>query len=258
MTAIPQRRTSLPYSGPRRLDRSRPHRTSALQAVPMQARPALAAVPDPTLRPAPQVEARGFVLHVGMTEAAASAAGTSLARLATELRRHVEAVVPGAEVAAAVAIVPSGTPGADVDVVRRALGDPTAPPGLRAELVQAQAPSPAPEPERPPAVPGILIDLPRREVRLDGERVRLTHKEFELLNVLVENSGRIIGRDELLETLWKDAHEVPNERTIDVHVRRLRTKLGRLAGTVRTERGHGYRFTEHPDVAFWPAPEYCI
>jgi DNA-binding response OmpR family regulator len=51
---------------------------------------------------------------------------------------------------------------------------------------------------------------------------------------------------------------VPNERTIDVHIRRLRSKLGRLANTVRTVRGQGYRFYEHPEVVVWAAPEYSI
>ena len=70
--------------------------------------------------------------------------------------------------------------------------------------------------------------------------------------------GSLIGRDELLEGLWRNAEEVPNERTIDVHIRRLRSKLGRLANTVRTVRGQGYRFYEHPEVIVWAAPEYSI
>ena len=52
--------------------------------------------------------------------------------------------------------------------------------------------------------------------------------------------------------------EHPHERTIDVHIRRLRSKLGRLSGTVRTVRGQGYRFFEHPEVVVWAAPEYSI
>ena len=104
----------------------------------------------------------------------------------------------------------------------------------------------------------MLIDLARREVLLDGEPLNLTYKEFELLNYLVENGGRTVNREELLETLWDDTEEVPNERTIDVHIRRLRAKLGRLSGTVRTVRGQGYRFYEHPEVVVWAAPEYSI
>ena len=67
-----------------------------------------------------------------------------------------------------------------------------------------------------------------------------------------------VGREELLEALWHNADEVPNERTIDVHIRRLRAKLGRLANTVRTVRGQGYRFYDHPEVVVWAAPEYSI
>ena len=69
---------------------------------------------------------------------------------------------------------------------------------------------------------------------------------------------RSVGRHELLHSLWRDSEEVPNERTIDVHIRRLRSKLGRLANTVRTVRGQGYRFYEHPEVVVWAAPEYSI
>ena len=105
---------------------------------------------------------------------------------------------------------------------------------------------------------GVLIDLSRREVMLDGSVLNLTYKEFELLNYLVENGSRTVGRTELISSLWSDADETPNERTIDVHIRRLRSKLGRLANTVRTVRGQGYRFYDHPEVIVWAAPEYSI
>ncbi|WP_047692416.1 winged helix-turn-helix domain-containing protein, partial [Kocuria sp. ZOR0020] len=105
---------------------------------------------------------------------------------------------------------------------------------------------------------GVLIDLSRREVLLDGDVLNLTYKEFELLNYLVENGARTVGRGELIGNLWSGAEDVPNERTIDVHIRRLRSKLGRLANTVRTVRGQGYRFYDHPEVVVWAAPEYSI
>ncbi|REE05088.1 winged helix-turn-helix domain-containing protein [Citricoccus nitrophenolicus] len=200
---------------------------------------------------ATETEARGFVIYVGMDESAASAAGTSLTRLANELRHYVESLVPGSQSAAAVAIAPAGAPGSDLEVVRQVLGDPTIQQGIRPDLLQAPAPVSTRQ-------PGVLIDLARREVQLDGEGLNLTYKEFELLNYLVENGGRTVGRDELLESLWRNSDEVPNERTIDVHIRRLRSKLGRLSGTVRTVRGQGYRFYEHPEVVVWAAPEYSI
>jgi DNA-binding winged helix-turn-helix (wHTH) protein len=226
--------------------------------APAEAAPRTAPMPvlAPSGVPGPQAvatetEARGFVIYVGMDESAASAAGTSLTRLANELRHYVESLVPGSQSAAAVAIAPAGAPGSDLEVVRQVLGDPTIQQGTRPDLLQAPAPVSTRQ-------PGVLIDLARREVQLDGEGLNLTYKEFELLNYLVENGGRTVGREELLESLWKNSDEVPNERTIDVHIRRLRSKLGRLSGTVRTVRGQGYRFYEHPEVVVWAAPEYSI
>ena len=82
------------------------------------------------------------------------------------------------------------------------------------------------------------------------DRSSLTFKEFELLQYLVLREGRTIERTELVSSLWShaDGDEVPGERTIDVHVRRLRAKLGRYEDIVRTVRGIGYRFDRHADV----------
>ncbi|WP_309080800.1 winged helix-turn-helix domain-containing protein [Zhihengliuella sp.] len=194
-------------------------------------------------------QARGFVLYVGLDEAAAQDAGTSLGKLATQVRAFLQTLAPDAKTHAAVALAPADATGDSLDVVRQALGDPTVSRRPRGEQRPQQA---APRPS------GVLIDLSRREVHLDGESLNLTYKEFELLNYLVENGTRTVGRDELLVNLWRNAEEVPNERTIDVHIRRLRSKLGRLANTVRTVRGQGYRFYEHPEVVVWAAPEYSI
>lgn len=195
--------------------------------------------------------ARGFVLYMGIDEETAAAAGTSIAKLAQEIRAYAQSLVSGAESYAAVAVAPAGTPGSALDVVRSTFGDPTVNTRQRTE-------TPRPQQPQEPRPSGVLIDLARREVHLDGESLNLTFKEFELLNYLVENGTRTVGRDELLEGLWRNAEEVPNERTIDVHIRRLRSKLGRLANTVRTVRGQGYRFYEHPEVVVWAAPEYSI
>lgn len=197
--------------------------------------------------------ARGFVIYVGLDEDTAAANGTSLTKLAQEMRAHVQTLCPGAQSHAAVALAPSDAAGADIDVVRQALGDPTVARRLRTEPA-----APAPQVQAAPRPSGVLIDLSRREVHLDGDTLNLTFKEFELLNYLVENATRTVGREELLSGLWRNAEEVPNERTIDVHIRRLRSKLGRLANTVRTVRGQGYRFYEHPEVVVWAAPEYSI
>ena len=232
-----------------------PNSYGQLRAVP--AAPATA--PTPVITPGPAGTerlaaadnvARGFVLYMGIDEDTAAAAGTSIAKLAQEIRAYAQSLVSGAESYAAVAVAPASAPGSALDVVRSTFGDPTAGPRQRTEAARPQ-----PQDTRPS---GVLIDLARREVHLDGESLNLTFKEFELLNYLVENGTRTVGRDELLEGLWRNAEEVPNERTIDVHIRRLRSKLGRLANTVRTVRGQGYRFYEHPEVVVWAAPEYSI
>jgi len=221
------------------------------ESAPMTAPTPVVAGPN-TVRPvANENVARGFVLYMGIDEETAAAAGTSIAKLAQEIRAYAQSLVSGAESYAAVAVAPASTPGSALDVVRSTFGDPTVNARQRTEtarLQQSQDPRPS----------GVLIDLARREVHLDGESLNLTFKEFELLNYLVENGTRTVGRDELLEGLWRNAEEVPNERTIDVHIRRLRSKLGRLANTVRTVRGQGYRFYEHPEVVVWAAPEYSI
>ena len=196
--------------------------------------------------------ARGFVLYLGLDEETAAANGTSLTKLVQDIRAYAQSLVPCAQSYAAVALAPADAPGSDIDVVRNALGDPTAAARVRAEAARAAQQPQAPRPT------GVLIDLSRREVHLDGDTLNLTFKEFELLNYLVENGSRTVAREELLSRLWRNAEEVPNERTIDVHIRRLRSKLGRLANTVRTVRGQGYRFYEHPEVVVWAAPEYSI
>ncbi|MFF2298706.1 winged helix-turn-helix domain-containing protein [Arthrobacter sp. NPDC058127] len=222
------------------------------EASPMTAPTPVLAPADRSIRPvANDNVARGFVLYMGIDEDTAAAAGTSIAKLAQEIRAYAQSLVSGAESYAAVAVAPASAPGSALDVVRSTFGDPTVGNRQRSEALR-------PQPAQEARPSGVLIDLARREVHLDGESLNLTFKEFELLNYLVENGTRTVGRDELLEGLWRNAEEVPNERTIDVHIRRLRSKLGRLANTVRTVRGQGYRFYEHPEVIVWAAPEYSI
>jgi DNA-binding response OmpR family regulator len=108
----------------------------------------------------------------------------------------------------------------------------------------------APEEEQDRARDGVVVDLSRKRVLLDNQAANLTYKEFELLQYLVLREGRTIERAELIASLWSAGdEEVPNERTIDVHVRRLRSKLGDYEDIVRTVRGVGYRFDRHADVS---------
>lgn len=207
--------------------------------------------PAPRIRAVPEgTQARGFVLYVGIDEAKAHAAGTSLHRIVEALKALTGDLAPSAETYAAVAIAPEGAGGRDVDVVRLALQDPSA---------LAKHRDTAEDLDRAPG--GVVVDISRKRVILDNETASLTYKEFELLQYLVLREGRTIERAELISSLWTaaDEEDAPNERTIDVHVRRLRAKLGRYEDIVRTVRGAGYRFDRHADVsirqASTPSPD---
>ena len=83
----------------------------------------------------------------------------------------------------------------------------------------------------------------RHEVHVDGKPVTLTYKEFMLLQLLVENRGLVLTREILLDRIWGLGSECEN-RTLDVHIRTLRAKLGNAGSLIQTVRGVGYRFTE--------------
>ncbi len=214
-------------------------RPTAPQAPLRAAAPA--APTTPKIRAVPTgTEARGFVLYVGVDEAKAIAAGTDLGAIVEALKKLTAELVPDSETYAAVALAPQGAGGRDVDVVRLALQDPAA-------LAKHRQHS---EEEEVKPRSGIVVDLSRKRVTLDDETAQLTYKEFELLQYLVLREGRTIDRAELISSLWTAGDDdAPNERTIDVHVRRLRSKLGAYEEIVRTVRGVGYRFDRHADVA---------
>lgn len=198
--------------------------------------PTTAAVTTPAApeRPAAlaTTEARGFALYVGLDEVKAATDGVSLSTLVNALKQVLTDLAPSAQTHAAVALSPRDAGGNDLNIVRRALRDPG--------LVRTQIA----EPET-----SVIIDLTRKTVDIDGINVNLTFKEFELLEYLLSHEGETVHRVELLNTIWDESDtDRPNERTIDVHVRRLRSKLGEYSQIVRTVRGIGYRFDEHADV----------
>ena len=90
------------------------------------------------------------------------------------------------------------------------------------------------------SVGGISLDTKKHEVKVDGEQVVLTLKEFELLEKLIRNQGIVLTRDQLLTEIW--GYDFDGEtRTVDVHIRTLRQKLGEQGSLVKTVRGVGYR-----------------
>lgn len=88
----------------------------------------------------------------------------------------------------------------------------------------------------------IVVDLEAKRVTVDGRELALTPTEFRLLACLMERRGRTQSRRALLEAVWETTAEIET-RTVDMHVRRLRAKLGGPAGSlIETVRGFGYRF----------------
>jgi DNA-binding response OmpR family regulator len=91
---------------------------------------------------------------------------------------------------------------------------------------------------------GLVLDTARHDVTVDGRPVQLTHVEFRLLETLLAADGRVLSRDQLLDAVWGEDQAEVLDRTIDVHVRRLRDKLGDDPDAPRwvaTVRGSGYR-----------------
>nr|WP_269778560.1 response regulator transcription factor [Microlunatus antarcticus] len=91
---------------------------------------------------------------------------------------------------------------------------------------------------------GVRMDVERHEVAVDGQPVRLALKEFELLEMLLRNAGRVMTRGQLIDRIW-GADYVGDTKTLDVHVKRLRAKLETDPGNpehLLTVRGLGYKF----------------
>lgn len=89
----------------------------------------------------------------------------------------------------------------------------------------------------------LSIDFADMRVVCDGENVKLTRKEFALLTHLIKNTGRVATRQNLLDNVWGYSY-FGDTRTLDVHIRRLRQKLGDCGSCIETVVGVGYRFIE--------------
>ena len=89
----------------------------------------------------------------------------------------------------------------------------------------------------------MVADFDAVSVAVDGQAVRLTRREFELLRYLVQNKNRVVSRDRLLESVW-GYDRLVETRSVDVHVGRLRGKLGSAGRQIETVVGLGYRFVD--------------
>lgn len=88
---------------------------------------------------------------------------------------------------------------------------------------------------------GLLLNLDKKSVSVDGEDVPFTKTEFELLRLLLEERGRVFSRQELIDRVWpKDVLVL--DRTVDVNITRMRKKIGKFAKCIVTRLGFGYYF----------------
>ena len=112
---------------------------------------------------------------------------------------------------------------------------------VRAVMRRGRADDPGP----PPIYRGrhLVADFDAVSIAVDGQQIRLTRREFELLRYLVENRNRVLSRDRLLERVW-GYDRLIETRSVDVHVGRLRGKLGAAGKQIETVVGLGYRFIE--------------
>lgn len=92
---------------------------------------------------------------------------------------------------------------------------------------------------------GLTMSTGEHTVRLDGERIDLTLKEYELLRLFLSAPGQVFSREQLLERIW-GTDFFGGTRTVDVHIGTLRTKLGSCGSYIRTVRGVGYRMEIEP------------
>lgn len=89
----------------------------------------------------------------------------------------------------------------------------------------------------------IVMDTEKHTVTADGQNVALTLKEYSILMLLAENKGKVFTRDSLISKIWRYDYDGEN-RTVDVHIKSLRTKLGKSGDKIETVRGVGYKISE--------------
>jgi len=85
------------------------------------------------------------------------------------------------------------------------------------------------------------LDRIKKRLVIDEEKIELTKKEYEILNLLLENQGMVFSREDILKRIWGE-DIIVTDRTVDVNITRLRTKMGRYGGCIRNKSGYGYYF----------------
>ncbi|MCL3859720.1 winged helix-turn-helix domain-containing protein [Actinotalea sp. K2] len=193
---------------------------------------ALTDAPASGIERAPDESRPGFALYVGVDESMGAAGTTMLADLAQAVLQLVSELGPEMDAHASLSL--TARPGTSlIDNLRTELArEGTASAAQRARAAWSRT---------------TVIDLGARSVTVRGAPVALTFKEFALLEYLVHAPHRAVTRDELMRSVWGKGVPASGTRTIDVHVRRLRDKLGGLL-QIATVRGVGYRFDPTPEI----------
>jgi len=93
------------------------------------------------------------------------------------------------------------------------------------------------------AGPDVVLDIDKHEVTANGRKIDLTPAEFKILKLLASHPGRVFSRDQILDDLWGQ-EKIVVDRTIDVHIRNLREKMGEAASLIKNIRGVGYKLEE--------------
>lgn len=91
------------------------------------------------------------------------------------------------------------------------------------------------------SVGNIILNNSSREVKIDGELIEFTHTQFELLKLFLSNVNIALSRDRIIESIWGYDYEA-DDRTIDAHIKLLRSKLGKYRNSIKTIRKVGYKF----------------
>jgi len=93
-------------------------------------------------------------------------------------------------------------------------------------------------------VDNLVLNLKKRKLKIGKEEIELTKKEFEILTLLLQKEGYIMSRDDILKMVWEE-HTIVAERTVDVHMARLRKKLGVFGQCIKNKPGYGYTFEKN-------------
>ncbi|MGM0667752.1 MAG: response regulator transcription factor [Bacteroidota bacterium] len=88
----------------------------------------------------------------------------------------------------------------------------------------------------------LSVDIEKKEIRLEGKALEFTKKEYQILLLLMKSAGRYITREEILNEVWSDT--LVTERTVDVHITRMRKRLGNYGSLIKSRTGYGYYIDE--------------